>query len=215
LVVQGRGEELPFPDGQFDLVTCQTVLIHVADVVAVLREMGRVARPGGTLLLAEPNNLVGHLVRTRWPEQRDARTLTSALAFYATCEAGKIALGEGDNSIGDLLPGLLMEAGLTVTACYISDKASPLWPPYSSREQAVLGEALETSVNEERCPWSREETRRYFLAGGGEDGDFLKAWAERLREMRADLTALRSGRLATGGGQLMYLIAATAPSEGA
>lgn len=213
-VVQGRGEDLPFPDGQFDLVTCQTVLIHVPDAVAVLREMGRVLRPAGTLLLAEPNNLVGHLVRTRWPEQRDARALTSALAFYATCEAGKIALGEGDNSIGDLLPGLLADAGLTVSACYISDKASPLWPPYSSPEQLSLVEALETSVKEERCPWSKEETERYFLAGGGEEEIFKEAWAERLAEMRTDLAALRSGRLSTGGGQLMYLFAATKPPGG-
>ncbi|MGC1184633.1 MAG: methyltransferase domain-containing protein [Candidatus Dormiibacterota bacterium] len=212
-VIQGRGEDLPFPDSQFDLVTCQTVLIHVPDVVSVLREMGRVVRPGGTVLLAEPNNLAGHLVRTRGPEQSDARALTSALAFYSTCEAGKIALGEGDNSVGDLLPGLVAEAGLAVAACYLSDKASPLWPPYSSPEQSALVEALEASVKAERCPWSREETRRYFLAGGGEDGEFREAWAERLGEIRADLAALHSGRLSTGGGQLMYLIAAT-KSEG-
>jgi SAM-dependent methyltransferase len=213
-VVQGRGENLPFADGQFDLVTCQTVLIHVPDVVAVLREMGRVVRPGGTVLLAEPNNLAGQLVRTGGVEPGDAKALMSAHVFYATCEAGKIALGEGDNSVGDLLPGLLAEAGLTVVACYLSDKASPLWPPYSSPEQAALVEALETSVKEERCPWSRDETRRYFLAGGGEDGDFVEAWAARLSEMRADLAAIRSGLLATGGGQIMYLIAATQPSQG-
>ena len=213
-VVQGRGENLPFPDGQFDLVTCQTVLIHVPDVVAVLREMGRVVRPGGTVLLAEPNNLAGQLVRSSGVGPGDAKALLSTHVFYATCEAGKIALGEGDNSVGDLLPGLLAEAGLTVVAGYLSDKASPLWPPYSSPEQAALVEALATSVEEERCPWSRDETRRYFLAGGGEDGDYADAWAARLSEIRADLAAIRSGLLATAGGQVMYLIAATKPSQG-
>lgn len=213
-VVQGRGENLPFPDGQFDLVTCQTVLIHVPDVVAVLREMGRVVRPGGTVLLAEPNNLAGQLVRSSGVGPGDAKALLSAHVFYATCEAGKIALGEGDNSVGDLLPGLLAEAGLTVVAGYLSDKASPLWPPYSSPEQAALVEALATSVEEERCPWSRDETRRYFLAGGGEDGDYADAWAARLSEIRADLAAIRSGLLSTAGGQVMYLIAATKPSQG-
>src|SRR6185436_18728119 len=50
---------LPFPDGSFSLVTCQTVLIHVADVRAALAELLRVLAPGGLLLLAEPNNLAG------------------------------------------------------------------------------------------------------------------------------------------------------------
>ena len=93
-VLQARGEELPFPDGRFDLVTCQTVLIHVADVVAVLREMCRVARPGGMVLVAEPNNLAGQVVRTSVSAQAGLGALASALAFYAVCEAGKAALGE-------------------------------------------------------------------------------------------------------------------------
>ena len=45
---------LPFPDASFDLVTCQTLLIHLADPSAVIAEMARVARPGGLVLAAEP-----------------------------------------------------------------------------------------------------------------------------------------------------------------
>ena len=48
--VQGVAEALPFKDESFDLVTCQTLLIHVADPTAVIREMRRVVRPGGLLL---------------------------------------------------------------------------------------------------------------------------------------------------------------------
>ncbi|MDP6943478.1 MAG: class I SAM-dependent methyltransferase, partial [Myxococcota bacterium] len=51
-------ERLPFADASFDMVTCQTVLMHVADPEAVLREMLRVLRPGGLLVAVEPNNLV-------------------------------------------------------------------------------------------------------------------------------------------------------------
>jgi ubiquinone/menaquinone biosynthesis C-methylase UbiE len=39
--VQGRAEALPFANGSFDLVTCQTVLIHVPDPMAVIVEMAR------------------------------------------------------------------------------------------------------------------------------------------------------------------------------
>jgi SAM-dependent methyltransferase len=211
-VLQGRGEQLPFPDGHFDPVTCQTVLIHVSDAVAVLREMCRVARPGGMVLVAEPNNLAGQVVRASLSPQPDRRALTSALAFYATCEAGKAALGEGDNSMGDLLPGYFTEAGLRVVACYLSDKASPLWPPYSSPEQAASVEARATALAEERCFWSREETRRYFLAGGGDAAAFSSAWSASLRETRTEVAAIRRGALSTAGGSMMYLVAGIKPS---
>jgi ubiquinone/menaquinone biosynthesis C-methylase UbiE len=53
----GVAEELPFDDGAFDLVTCQTLLIHVPDVMAVIGEMRRVTKPGGVIVVAEPNTL--------------------------------------------------------------------------------------------------------------------------------------------------------------
>ena len=42
----GDANAIPFEDNTFDMVTCQTVLIHVPDVNAVLREMIRVLKPG-------------------------------------------------------------------------------------------------------------------------------------------------------------------------
>ena len=49
------GFELPFPDDSFDLVTSFQVLEHVPDPSAYLQEIKRVARPGGTVILATPN----------------------------------------------------------------------------------------------------------------------------------------------------------------
>ena len=42
-------EELPFPDGSFGVVLAQLVVHFMADPVAGLREMGRLAGPGGTV----------------------------------------------------------------------------------------------------------------------------------------------------------------------
>jgi SAM-dependent methyltransferase len=47
----GDAERLPFPDGSYDLVICNSVLHWFQDRGAALREMARVLRPGGQLAL--------------------------------------------------------------------------------------------------------------------------------------------------------------------
>lgn len=50
----GRLEELPWEDGSFDLITCLDVIEHTPDDRATLRELRRVSRPGGFLLVTVP-----------------------------------------------------------------------------------------------------------------------------------------------------------------
>jgi SAM-dependent methyltransferase len=54
-VVNGIGEELPFPEGSFDLVLSHEVLEHVEDDDHVIAEVMRTLRPGGRLVLLCPN----------------------------------------------------------------------------------------------------------------------------------------------------------------
>jgi demethylmenaquinone methyltransferase/2-methoxy-6-polyprenyl-1,4-benzoquinol methylase len=64
--VAGDALRLPFEDGSFDVVTISFGLRNVQDTEAALREMRRVAKPGGRLLVCEvshpPNRLLdaGH-----------------------------------------------------------------------------------------------------------------------------------------------------------
>ncbi len=46
----GSGEDLPFAEQSFDIVTCCDVLEHVDDVQQVLREVSRVLKDGGLFL---------------------------------------------------------------------------------------------------------------------------------------------------------------------
>jgi len=55
--VAGVGENLPFADGTFDLVTMNQVIEHVENQRAVLAEATRVLKEGGALFLACPNYL--------------------------------------------------------------------------------------------------------------------------------------------------------------
>src|SRR6202022_1432711 len=47
---QGTGEALPFQARPLDIVFCCDVLEHVSSVPAVVREIGRVLKPGGVFL---------------------------------------------------------------------------------------------------------------------------------------------------------------------
>ncbi len=65
---EGVAEDLPFPDGSFDLVTAYSVLHHLADHRPVLAEVFRVLRPGGVFYVdLEPN-------RAYWSAVADAET---------------------------------------------------------------------------------------------------------------------------------------------
>ncbi len=55
VIVNGRGEAMPFADASFDVVYSTNVLEHVDDPIAVLNESLRVLRPGGVLQMVVPN----------------------------------------------------------------------------------------------------------------------------------------------------------------
>jgi 2-polyprenyl-3-methyl-5-hydroxy-6-metoxy-1,4-benzoquinol methylase len=50
--VASRAEEIPFPDGHFDIVTSLNSLDHVDDLDATIRQIKRVTKRGGTFLLS-------------------------------------------------------------------------------------------------------------------------------------------------------------------
>src|SRR5262249_62051383 len=51
--VAGDASALPFRDESFDIVTCRTAAHHFADVAGAVRQIHRVLRPGGSLLLQD------------------------------------------------------------------------------------------------------------------------------------------------------------------
>jgi demethylmenaquinone methyltransferase/2-methoxy-6-polyprenyl-1,4-benzoquinol methylase len=52
-LLEGRAEELPFPDASFDALTFTYLLRYVEDPGATVRELARVVRPGGTIASLE------------------------------------------------------------------------------------------------------------------------------------------------------------------
>jgi SAM-dependent methyltransferase len=83
---QARAEQLPFPDGSFDLVLAQLVVHFLDDPLAGLAEMARVARPGGVVAACVWDHAGGqgplaafwHAVRDLDPHARDESDLPGA-----------------------------------------------------------------------------------------------------------------------------------------
>lgn len=203
---QGEAQRLPFADGSFDLVTCQTVLIHMPDPAAVIAEMTRVTRPGGRVLVAEPNNMTDTLLLDSVSSRASIDEVLANVRLQLTCERGKVALGEGDNSLGDRVPGLFVAAGLADVQTYVNDKAGMLVPPYASAAERALVDDARDCAERGRWNWSEAETRRFFLAGGGVEAEFAAAYAGGLAWRQRIVDAMNAGTYSGLQGGAFFLI---------
>lgn len=93
-VVQAGGDELPFPDSSFDLVTTFAVLHHLIDPARVRRtlaEMIRVLKPNGAVLVWDHNPLNPYwkVLMARVPQdQGDERLVPAKTIREALLDAG-------------------------------------------------------------------------------------------------------------------------------
>lgn len=208
---QGEADRLPFPDDSFDLTTCQTVLIHVPDPAATIAEMLRVTRPGGLVAVAEPNNLTESLLLDSISNKASTDDVVELVRFQLTCERGKVALGEGDNSLGDRVPGLFVALGLEKVEAYVNDKATAVFPPYAASEQRAFTEDARERLARRLWNFSEADARRFFLAGGGSDSDFSAHFARGLASRENIVRGLDDATYhgMIGGG--FYLVAGRKP----
>jgi ubiquinone/menaquinone biosynthesis C-methylase UbiE len=213
--VHGSADQLPFASASFDLVTCQTLLIHVPEPGRVLAEMQRVLAPGGRLLLSEPNNMAQHAVRWVRPDMDLARVLR-LVRFSMAIELGKARLGLGFNSVGENLPGLLASAGFADIRVHQNDKGGMLVPPYATPGERAEVEEARRFAADGVFGWPRDEARRYYVAYGAEGHgatvqQFETEYDFALDMERERVAALERGELSQAGGGVQYLISAKKP----
>lgn len=210
----GCAEALPFPDASFDVVTCQTVLIHVADPSVAIAEFVRVLRPGGVLITVEPDNLAGALALLGTSLGTSDDDVLAILALLQTCHRGKRVFGEGDERVGHRLFALLAEAGLTALRCHTNDRCMQLLPPYddpqmrSTLEQELAWAAQGVAI----LSATEHDSRRLHQAGGGSSEGFDAGWAATQRWLAGFVAAVEAQRFSAGRGFVMYIASGEKPA---
>jgi SAM-dependent methyltransferase len=150
-------ERLPFPDGSFDVVLAQLVVHFMDDPVAGLREMSRVARPGGTVAAC-----VWDHAGERGPVSlfwRAARQLDAA----APDESDLAGAREGHLATLFAQAGLGRPATTTLTVRASFPSFEQWWEPYTLRV-GPAGSYLASLTGEQRAAL-REQCRSLLPAG--------------------------------------------------
>jgi ubiquinone/menaquinone biosynthesis C-methylase UbiE len=207
----GGAGALPLPSDAYEVVTCQTVLMHLADPLGALREMVRVAKPGGIVIAAEPNNLFNIMAFSSLTVEEPIDSIVQRFEFWLRYHRGKKMTGAGDNTIGDLLPGMFGKLGLTDISVSLSDRAAPLIPPYDTHEQRVMIKQAAKWTKPKGGFFDSKELLKYAQAGGA-GIKLLKNGVRLISElMKEELAAIKDKKFHTAGGGLHYLVSGRKP----
>ncbi len=116
--VRASGLRLPFADGSFDLTYSSNVLEHVPDPEAMAREMVRVTKRGGTVLIswtpwlspwgghetAPWHYLGGHFAADRYAERHGHRPKNDFGRSLFACSVGRLSRwAKGAEAAGDVV----------------------------------------------------------------------------------------------------------------
>lgn len=210
--LEGDAARLPLPDNSFEVATCQTVLMHLARPLDALREMIRILRPGGLLVCVEPNNLWNIMNFTSLTATEPVEQVVNRFEFWLRYHRGKAAAGEGDHTIGDLLPGWFAQLGLAELAVHQTDRALSYFPPYETPAQKTLIAQERQWKQEAAGPWNRDDLKRNVLRGGWSDAAFDRVYAELERRFEDEQAAIDAHRFHAAFGGKTYLVSGRKPA---
>jgi SAM-dependent methyltransferase len=200
----GWAESLDIESEKFDVVTCQTLLMHVPNPEQVVHEMTRVLKPGGCLICVEPNNLQNYINTDSVTLDEDIDFRVSQFELWLRYQRGKQLLGEGFNGIGELLVDLFRTAGLAKIETFLSDKVAVFAPPYDTAARASFAD-LENWLNSDTGPFDESELRRCVRAGGGSEELIVKGLQDFKDRYRRALAQFKRNEYVCGAGSLNYL----------
>jgi len=105
--LKGEANRLPVSSSSFDLVTCQTVLMHLGDPEGAIREMVRVLRPGGLLLISEPINQINRAAVSYSLASKLVKVSDVLWYLWRCFHERRREVQKGDHNIAARLPGMI------------------------------------------------------------------------------------------------------------
>lgn len=200
---KGTAYRLPFEDDSFDVVTCQTLLIHLQHPEKALLEMKRVVKPDGIVICSEPNNRIQSIIQDSSNHQDGIKQVLDRVKTSLVYEKAKLGRDDGNHSFGDLMAGTMNSLGFQHIQSYLNDKLISVYPPYATPEQQAI---INTYLTWGQSETERREFERQYQALSNQD--YLQFLSEYPVDFSEDkiLEALKDQTYASSGTSLLYLI---------
>lgn len=140
--------KLPFADDTFDSTYCVAVLQHVRELSTAVQEFARVSRPGGRVLVVEPDNGSRYWYSS---SEVGARAYELARQFFTAIET----LGDGsDLAVGPKLSTIFARHGIEPTAvrlfpvslARLGSPTPAVWEARRNTARAALDRITEESI---------------------------------------------------------------------
>lgn len=160
---ESSAESMPLPDDSFDVVLCQMGLQFIPDKVAALREMRRVVRPGGRVVinLPTPNAFFEVL------ENVMARHVTGGAAFVGkvfslnnSAEIERLFRAAGFNDVVTRADSPTLGLPTPQEFLWQYVRSTPLAGALATADPTVLG-AIQEEVVADWQPWVRDRGISY------------------------------------------------------
>jgi SAM-dependent methyltransferase len=161
--------KLPFAAGVFDSTYCVAVLQHIRNLAGAVAEIARVTRPGGRVLIVEPDNAARYWFSS---VQSGIEVFELSRRFFAG-----VAAMRGDPtevSVGPLVPGMLAAGGVEP----VSVRLFPVSVAHLGAPPKAFWESRRTTVREAIAKAPDEGLRRL-------GADFLKGIDQYARDADA------------------------------
>lgn len=203
--VQGDAQRLPLEDASADVVTCQTVLMHLRRPADAVAEMFRVVRPGGVVLVCEPENSINFVRLDTAAMAMSLEELTAIYRFRTAIHLARAAMGI-DWDVGHRLVGMLERSGGVEVQVYTSDRANYAAPPYASPIQraSIAGEESWGRLMESDSQ-ARRTHEGWARAGGLSDAEIEQGFALEAKVRAVRKAQIEAGTWHHGGGFIQYI----------
>lgn len=177
--------KLPLEDDYTDLTCCRTLLMHLKEPLAAVKEMARVTRSKGSIVAVERGKMVA------FHDPNDETYSSLAQQEYESFVEGTRRLDGTDFWIGEKLPGIFQKAGLADIRAEVHADA---WLNTDSRRSL---KDLKAQLRFDYSLFKEEERkeRKYLAAGGMSNkkiSSFYKRLESRTKAILADDQKLRT-----------------------